>query len=268
MFAHANDQITRAPAVAGRFYPAGALELGRMVEALLEGATVDCQQAPKAVIAPHAGYVYSGPVAGSAFRSWSERGQAFDRIIVLGPSHRVEFEGIALPRATSFSTPLGKVPLDLDAVGRLRNLPQVLEFDLAHEGEHCVEVELPFLQVTRSRFSLVPLVIGDTTDEQLREVIELLWGGPETRFVMSSDLSHYHDYHAARDLDAATAKTIELSHASGLTGEQACGFRAIRSFLLSARARGIHARTVDLRNSGDTSGARDRVVGYGAFLFA
>ena len=238
-----------------------------MVDSFLEAALSDTKKLPKAVIAPHAGYVYSGPVAGSAFRCWAETGAEAARVVVLGPSHWVDFEGIALPRAGVFSTPLGHVPLDMDAIGRLHRLPQVVEFDPAHEYEHCVEVELPFLQVTLARFSLVPLVIGDVPDEQVREVIDLLWGGPETRFVISSDLSHYHDYLTARRIDAATAKAIEQAQIAGLNAEQACGFRAIRGFLLSAPSKGIAATTIDLRNSGDTAGPRDRVVGYGAFHF-
>ena len=239
-----------------------------MVDSFLEAALSDTKKLPKAVIAPHAGYVYSGPVAGSAFRCWAETGAEAARVVVLGPSHWVDFEGIALPRAGVFSTPLGHVPLDMDAIGRLHRLPQVVEFDPAHEYEHCVEVELPFLQVALARFSLVPLVIGDAPDEQVREVIDLLWGGPETRFVISSDLSHYHDYQTARMLDQTTARAIEALKAKELDGDQACGFRPIRGLLRLARERGLRPSCVDLRNSGDTAGPRDRVVGYGAFVLA
>ena len=259
------EQITRPPAVAGTFYPAEARQLGRMVESFLEDARVDSKDAPKAIIAPHAGYIYSGPVAGSAFRCWAGTEAGARRIVILGPSHWVEFDGIALPRATVFSTPLGDVPLDNDAIHDLRSLPQVVEFDPAHAREHCVEVELPFLQITGWKFRIVPLVIGEATDEEVCEVIDRLWGGAETRFVISSDLSHYLDYAAASRIDAATAKAIEQGKAQELTTDHACGFRAIRGFLLGARARGVAVSTVDLRNSGDTAGSRDRVVGYGAF---
>src|SRR5262245_52607992 len=263
----ADDRSMRPPTAAGRFYPAAASVLGRLVESFLEAAQVDANAAPKAIIAPHAGYTFSGPVAGSAFRPWALRGQGLNRIAVLGPSHWVDFEGIALPRATNFSTPLGNVPLDLEAVERLRDLPQVFEFDAAHEYEHCIEAELPFLQAFLPRFSIVPLVIGEATDQQVCELIDRLWGGPETGFVISSDLSHYHDYDTARRIDAATAKHIEQARASELSAELACGFRPLRGFLLCACSRGIAATTIDLRNSGDTAGSRDRVVGYGAFYF-
>lgn len=258
---------TRPPAVAGLFYPDEARELGRCVEAFLQEGRPARTTDPKAVIAPHAGYVYSGPVAGTAFRPWMGTERGVERVVLVGPSHHVWFEGLALPSATSFRTPLGRVPVDQEAVARITDLPQVRVFDPAHAAEHCLEVELPFLQVLLGRFAIVPLVVGEATDEEVREVLDQLWGGPETRIVISSDLSHYHPYEMARQIDRATAGAIEAGRADPLTVQHACGFRAIRGLLRAAAARGLVAETADLRNSGDTAGPRDRVVGYGAFLF-
>lgn len=258
---------TRPPAVAGLFYPDEARELGRCVEGFLQEGRPARTTDPKAVIAPHAGYVYSGPVAGTAFRPWMGTERRVERVVLVGPSHHVWFEGLALPSATSFRTPLGRVSVDQEAVARITDLPQVRVFEPAHAAEHCLEVELPFLQVLLGRFAIVPLVVGEATDEEVREVLDRLWGGPETRIVISSDLSHYHPYEMARRIDRTTAEAIEAGQADPLGVQHACGFRAIRGLLRAATARGLVAETADLRNSGDTAGPRDRVVGYGAFLF-
>ncbi|GIX50231.1 MAG: MEMO1 family protein [Limisphaera sp.] len=260
-------QQTRPPAVAGMFYPDDPRELGRWVERFVEEGRSGGGTDPKAIIAPHAGYVYSGPVAGSAFRPWAGAGDRIERIVLIGPSHHVWFEGIALPRAGAFVTPLGRVPVDREAVERIADLPQVCLFDPAHAAEHSLEVELPFLQVLLDRFTIVPLVVGEASDQEVAEVLDRLWGGPETRIVVSSDLSHYHPYEMAVRLDRATAEAIEEGRAESLTSRNACGFRAIRGLLRAQAARNLAAETVDLRNSGDTAGPRDRVVGYGAFQF-
>jgi AmmeMemoRadiSam system protein B len=261
-------QQSRPPAVAGMFYPDNAHELARWVERFVEEGRPGRASDPKAIIAPHAGYIYSGPVAGSAFRPWAGAGGRIERVVLIGPSHHVWFEGIALPQAGEFVTPLGRVPVDREAVERIVDLPQVRLFDAAHAAEHCLEVELPFLQVLLGRFAIVPLVVGEASDAQVAEVLDRLWGGPETRIVVSSDLSHYHPYELARRLDRATAGAIEAGRAEVLTPQHACGFRAIRGLLRTGGARELGVETVDLRNSGDTAGPRDRVVGYGAFQFA
>ncbi len=258
---------TRPAAVAGRFYPADAQTLDRMVDEFLSEAMVGKSLKPKAVIAPHAGYIFSGPIAGSSFRPWVEEAETIKRIVLIGPSHYVYFDGVALPSATRLATPFGNVAVDMDAVKQLRALPQVQVFDPAHAQEHCLEVELPFLQRALKDFQVVPLVVGEASDEEICEVLDLLWGGPETRIVVSSDLSHFHSYEAARRLDRTTADYVETSVGAKRTGNHACGYRAIRGFLQATGARGLIAETTDLRNSGDTAGPRDRVVGYGAFLF-
>ncbi|MCS7090042.1 MAG: AmmeMemoRadiSam system protein B [Verrucomicrobiota bacterium] len=264
---HGGLESTRPPAVAGLFYPDDPQELGRWVERFLEKGHVRQTTDPKAVIAPHAGYIYSGPVAGSAFRPWAKAAAKIERVVLVGPSHHMWFEGLALPRAGQFYTPLGPVPVDREATARLADLPQVKLLDAAHAGEHCLEVELPFLQAILPRFAIVPLVVGESSDEEVAEVLDRLWGGPETRIVISSDLSHYHPYAEAVRLDRTTADAIEARRVAMLTPERACGFRAIRGLLRASCARDLQVDTVDLRNSGDTAGPRDRVVGYGAFHF-
>ena len=222
---------------------------------------------PKALIAPHAGYLYSGPVAASAYAQFLPSRDQIRRVVLLGPSHYVAVEGLATCSAEAFATPLGLVPVDVEAVRRARALPQVRELDEAHEQEHSLEVQLPFLQTVLGDFTLVPLAVGDATPEEVGEVLETLWDGPETRFVISSDLSHYYDIQAARCLDAATAKAIEALKPDDVGEERACGRIPIRGLLQAARRHGLRARTVDLRNSGETAGPHDRVVGYGAFVF-
>jgi AmmeMemoRadiSam system protein B len=187
------------------------------------------------------------------------------RVVLLGPSHRVGFRGLALPDADSFRTPLGIVPVDRGAVAALRALPQVSVVPAAHLAEHSIEVHLPFLQTVLGAFSLVPLVVGDAEPAEVEEVIDALWGGAETLIVVSSDLSHYHSYDEARRLDAATSKAIEALDDSRINFDNACGRLPLAGLLRVARRRGLSAHTIDLRNSGDTAGPRNRVVGYGAY---
>ena len=256
----------RAAAVAGHFYPDNAR---RLRAAVLEYVAGGRSQAPvpKALIAPHAGYQYSGPVAGSAYALIAPRRDAIQRVVLIGPSHRVPFTGLALPEASAFATPLGDVPVDRAAIDRIRTLPQVIISDHAHRQEHSLEVHLPFLQETLGSFSLVPLLTGDATPSEVGEVIEMLWGGSETLIIVSSDLSHYHDYATASRLDAATSTAIEALRDEDIADDHACGAVAIRGLLWAAKRRRLQARTLDLRNSGDTAGPKDRVVGYGAYAF-
>jgi AmmeMemoRadiSam system protein B len=229
----------REPAVAGSFYPGNATELEAEVSRLLEQAAPGPQ--PKALIAPHAGYVYSGPVAASAFRR--VQGCAIHRVVLLGPSHFVPLSGLALPAARAFATPLGSVPIEEAP------FPRSAE---AHAREHSLEVELPFLQVALGSFVLVPLAVGDAKPEEVAEALGALWGGQETLVVISSDLSHYLPYEEARAMDAATAK--EILAKGRLTRRDACGAAPVNGLLHSARRRGIHVELLDLRNSGDTAG--------------
>jgi MEMO1 family protein len=257
----------RQPVVAGRFYPADPEELRNLINALLAPVVPAAGPIPKALIAPHAGYLYSGPIAASAFAQFIPERDLIERIVLLGPSHYVALDGLATTSAEAFATPIGVVPVDLEAIRQLRALPQVREMDEAHAQEHSLEVQLPFLQVVLGGFSLVPLAVGDATPEEIAEVLDALWGGPETRLVISSDLSHYCDPQTAQRLDRATAQAIEALKPAEIGEEAACGRIPIRGLLQTALRHGLSARTIDLRTSGDTAGPRDRVVGYGAFAF-
>jgi len=257
----------RPPAVAGLFYPNDARELRAVVNGCLAGHAPS-GPTPKAIIVPHAGYEYSGPVAGSAYALVSAARGTITRVVLLGPSHRVGFAGLALPAHSRFTTPLGDVPIDREAVARIGRLPQVTVLDQAHAREHSLEVHLPFLQVTLGDFTLVPLVVGEASPAEVGEVLEQIWGGPETLVVVSSDLSHYHDYFTAQRMDRATAAAIEGLRDEDIGEDDACGRVPVRGVLWLARRLGLHARTVDLRNSGDTAGPRGDVVGYGAFAIS
>jgi hypothetical protein len=264
--------LIREPAVAGTFYPRDPEALRSSVRAYLEqgrrrlaGAGA---LAPKALIAPHAGYVYSGPIAGSAYATLDPQRDRIERVVLIGPSHRVAFRGLAVSSATVWRTPLGDVPLDRAGAAELEKLPQVRVFDAAHADEHSLEVQLPFLQEALGSFALLPIVAGDATAQDVAQVIERAWGGPETLIVISSDLSHYYDQAMARTLDGITTAAIEALRPEGLDEDSACGRVPVRGLLVSARQHGLAAHTLDLRNSGDTAGPRDRVVGYGAYAFA
>ncbi len=257
----------RRPAVAGLFYPSEPSELRAMIRRELAACEAS-GAAPKAVIAPHAGYVYSGPIAASAYARLSLGREKIQRVILLGPSHRVPFGGLAASSADAFETPLGAVPVDRPAIDTLLQLPQVRLLDAAHAQEHSLEVHVPFLQVILGAFKLIPLAVGDAGPEEVAEVLLSVWGGEETAIVVSSDLSHYHDYETARRLDEATSRAIETLRPEDIRHEDACGRVPVNGLLHAARARGLSATTLDLRNSGDTAGSRDRVVGYGAYAFA
>lgn len=258
----------RAAAVAGYFYPRNPTELERTVSSLLAGVPSCAEEPlPKAIIAPHAGYIYSGPVAATAYARLARAKGRISRVVLVGPAHRVALRGLAVPAATAFDTPLGSVPVDREAIAGILKLPQVTVSDEAHAGEHSLEVHLPFLKAVLEDFSIVPLVAGSANAREVGQALDLVWGGPETLIVISSDLSHYLDYQTARRIDATTTQAIEKLRPDDIGRDQACGRVPIAGLLDVARRRGLVCRTVDLRNSGDTAGTRDRVVGYGSYLF-
>jgi hypothetical protein len=251
------------------FYPQAPAALGAAVRGYLaEGQPSAAAHAspPKAVIVPHAGYVYSAPVAAPAYRRIARAKGVTRRVVLLGPVHRVPIRGLALPAADAFATPLGTIEVDTEAAARALELPQVRRSEAAHALEHSLEVQLPFLQTVLEDFRIVPFAVGDATPDEVAEVIDRLWGGPETLIVVSSDLSHYHSYAAARQIDRGTAAAIMALDAS-LDHEQACGATPINGFALCARRRDLQPELLDLRNSGDTAGDKSRVVGYAAFAY-
>jgi len=256
---------SRPTAVAGRFYPSEPERLQSMLAAMLAETATQEQPAPKALIAPHAGYVYSGPIAARAYATLATARTRIRRVVLLGPSHRVYVRGLALPSVQEFESPLGAVPLDTEAVRRLRALPQVCVSDDPHAAEHSLEVHVPFLQHVLEKFTLVPLAVGDATPEEVAEVLELLWGGEETLIVISTDLSHYHHYDVACRIDAATCEAIENLELESIGPDQACGSRPLRGLLHLCRKTDLRLRRLDLRNSGDTAGSHDRVVGYASY---
>lgn len=254
----------RAPAVAGTFYTDHAGNLAASVDAMLAQAN-GTGPVPKAIIAPHAGHVYSGPVAAHVYARLIPAREKIRRVVLLGPSHRVAFRGIAAPTASAFRTPLGDIPVDTGAIASIAGLPNTGYLDEAHGQEHSLEVHLPFLQRVLDDFTLVPLVVGDASADDVARVLDALWDGDETLIVISSDLSHYHSYEEARRIDSATAARI-LALDDNLDGNEACGCRPVNGLLRLARQRHLEVEQVDLRNSGDTAGGRDQVVGYGAWI--
>lgn len=260
---------TRPAALAGYFYPADPDELRTTVAGFLAEAKPQvprsAQTGPKAIIVPHAGYIYSGAVAGKAYELLAGDTARFRRVVLLGPTHRVYVRGLAAPNAAYFATPLGDVTIDRAALEGLKDLREIVFNDDAHAAEHSLEVQLPFLQRVALGATLVPLAVGDTTPRAVAEVLERFWADPATLIVISSDLSHFHSYADAKRRDSATATSIEHLAGEELDPEQACGFLPIAGLLALAKRKGARIERVDLRNSGDTAGPRDRVVGYGAW---
>jgi AmmeMemoRadiSam system protein B len=258
-------ELVRFPAVAGTFYPASRFELDALVTSLLSDARSGAStRRPKALVVPHAGYVYSGPVAASAFARLAPHGETIRRVVLVGPAHRVRVEGLVSPGVSHLRTPLGDVVVDLEA---LSATPEIAANPAAHAREHSLEVELPFLQKVASGAKVVPIAVGAEGAATVARVIESLWGGPETLIVISSDLSHYLPYDDARAADRRTADRVLALDPRPLAGEDACGATGINGMLVAARGRKLEVELVDLRNSGDTAGSRHEVVGYGAFAF-
>lgn len=257
--------MIRQAVFAGSFYPADRLLLKQTVNQLMDQATPD-EHCPKALIVPHAGYQYSGAIAASAYTRLRTVAAKIKRVVLLGPAHRLGFHGLALSQAEFFQTPLGRIAIDRDAGNLLRGLEFVSYLEAAHAQEHSLEVQLPFLQSILDHFSLIPIVAGSLEPDQVAQVLERLWGGAETLIVISSDLSHYHDYQTARELDGFTNQLIEGLQYERLSSEAACGQVPIAGLLHFLRQHCLSIRNIDLRNSGDTSGDKRRVVGYGAYV--
>lgn len=255
----------RPPAVAGAFYPGDAASLNADIARMLRHASAstggEAPRRPKCLIVPHAGYIYSGNTAAHAYallRPWARQ---ISRVVLLGPSHRVPLHGIALPDVDAFATPLGQIPLDLEAIAAVRTLPGVCVYDAAHAAEHSLEVQLPFLQTVLDEFTLVPLSVGHADAQTVAAVINQLWGGAETLIVLSTDLSHFHAYRQAQELDSDTVANI-LALEACVVPEQACGAFPLNGLLKAAERHHLSTELLDQCNSGDTAGDPRRVVGY------
>ncbi|MGK5091040.1 AmmeMemoRadiSam system protein B [Deltaproteobacteria bacterium TL4] len=265
---HTSSSRVRPPAVANAFYPGDPNVLRRQVQQLLSEASAFSEAIPKALIAPHAGYVYSGPIAATAYKTLLPLKEKISRVVLLGPAHRVYLQGMGVPSATHFLTPLGKIPLEIQTLQELtQQYSWVNQRDDAHEQEHSLEVHLPFLQETLRDFVLLPLVVGTSTPAEVAQVLQHVWGGEETLLVISSDLSHFENYSTAQKLDLKTAEAIESFEIEALRHEGACGYYPVRGLLAAAKHFKLQVRRLDLRNSGDTAGDHSRVVGYGSWLF-
>ncbi len=256
------------PNVSGSFYSDNRRDLSKTIHRYIdEAGSRAVSSRIKALIVPHAGYIYSGSVAGSAYAELKEIAPTIQRVVLLAPSHYYGFEGMATTHADALETPLGQVPVDGDAVASIETLPQVIIADEAFNNEHALEVQLPFLQTVLKDFKVVPLIVGQASPQQVAEVLNILWGTDETLIVVSSDLSHYLDYQTAKNKDRQTAEHILHFDPERIHGDDACGFHPLNGLLVAARKHHLKAQVLDLRNSGDTAGSRDRVVGYGAFVF-
>jgi AmmeMemoRadiSam system protein B len=264
---HPPTRRVRQPVVAGTFYPADPRALRAAVADLLAHAPhASGVAAPKAIVAPHAGYIYSGPVAATAYRRIEARWSEIERVVIVGPSHRVALDGLAVAASDAFATPLGEVPIDRQSRDAVAVLPHVVIDDAPHADEHSLEVHLPFLQhvLTRS-WTLVPIVVGGASAIAVADVLASVWGGADTLVVISTDLSHYHDYPSAAALDRRTADAIVAREVDTIFPADACGAHPLRGLLELSRRAGLEVELLDLRSSGDTAGDRTKVVGYGAF---
>ena len=262
-------QQVRQPAVAGSFYPGQQQILASDVSDMLIASRSkqdEVRRSPKAIIVPHAGYIYSGPVAATAYAQLTAVRETIKRVVLLGPVHRVPVRGLALPGVSAFATPLGEIQIDSMAVTSIEDMPQVVVSQAAHAQEHSLEVQLPFLQAVLADFKLLPLAVGDATGQEVAEVLEALWGGPETLIVISSDLSHFLPYQTAQEMDKETVRNILNLHGP-LNHQQACGGTPVNGLMLAAKQHHLHPQLLDLRNSGDTAGDKSRVVGYASIAF-
>ncbi|MSQ81761.1 MAG: AmmeMemoRadiSam system protein B [Myxococcales bacterium] len=256
----------RKPTVAGTFYPARAHALNAELNRCWHDRKVLNVPPPKAIIAPHAGYVYSGAVAATAYATLAPLVGTVERVVVLGPAHRFALQGFAVPEAQIWQTPLGLVQIDAKAVDELANLPDVVRSDLAHEREHSLEIHVPFVQRALGEVALVPVLVGQITPDRVAKLLEQLWGGPETLIVVSTDLSHYHDQATARKIDDTTVRHFETLDFESLSADCACGAHPVAGLLAHAKAIGMRCAAVDVRTSADTVGDPSRVVGYASCL--
>jgi AmmeMemoRadiSam system protein B len=257
---------TRMPAVAGLFYPAGRTDLADTIDELLAaGRHTAPHSQPKALIVPHAGYRYSGQVAAQAYATLQPFAHHIHTVVVLGPNHRVALVGMALSPSIAFDTPLGDIPVQQALNEEIANLEGVSFREDVHALEHSIEVQLPFLQRVLPTFSIIPIVVGQVRADRVVAVLEKLSHEPGLLLVVSTDLSHYHDYETAQRIDQRTCTAIDELAAERIGFDDACGSQPLNALLVYARNHGWRATRLACCSSGDTSGDRSRVVGYGAW---
>lgn len=257
----------RRSAVAGYFYPSNKEILIKQIKNFLENATLKFNYTPYALICPHAGYVYSGPIAGFSYKTLLPNKKNYKNIIILGPSHFEYVNGIAYISAEYFETPLGNAKVDLETLEKIKKLDFLVQNEDAHKKEHSIEVQIPFIQyIFQNDIPILPLAFGKISPEKIKILLETIWN-PETLIIISSDLSHYYDYDTAKKLDKQTSDAILNLDSDAIQYEQACGRIGIQGLLMFAKEKNWKAYLLDLRNSGDTSGSKTQVVGYGAWSF-
>ncbi|MCH9769588.1 MAG: AmmeMemoRadiSam system protein B, partial [Gammaproteobacteria bacterium] len=256
---------TKPAEVAGMFYPAEVRVLKQIIADCLSKANTDNTTLPKVIIAPHAGYIYSGEIAANAYSILKTHADSIKRVVLLGPAHRMAFRGIAVHPADDFATPLGQVTLDTEFIKHLAVLPDVELLKRPFHNEHCLEVQLPFLQTLLTDFKIIPVIVGDSSPENVARLLNKVWGDASTLIVISTDMSHYHPYNDANKIDKATAQAIVDLNLDLVQPDKACGSRPLKGLLKVAKHRQMQCNLLDLRNSGDTQGDKSRVVGYAAY---
>jgi len=274
MITENQSQKIRHPAVASMFYPGKPADLLNSVRKYLSDADAEQstvkfkndENSVRALIVPHAGYIYSGKIAASAYQLLQRNKYHFKRVLLLGPAHRLCLQGAAFPNEEVFETPLGSIILDKTRMKKLAAEFSWISFnEKAHAEEHSLEVQLPFLQETIADFELLPLVVGEMDSLQIAEMIQQFSTDLETLIVISTDLSHFHNYQTAYEKDALTANAIELLEPQKISSEDACGVYPLRGALVAALQNKWKIHRMGLCNSGDTTGDYGRVVGYGAW---
>jgi len=261
-----SDIYIRPAAVAGQFYAAEPQSLLTDVLQYLADVNQPLNIKPKALIVPHAGYIYSGPIAASAYKLIEPFATQIKQVILLGPAHRVALNGVATPAADFFKTPLGNIKINTEFCNKAEQLNFVSKNKLAHSDEHSLEVQLPFLQTILNDFQLTPFVVGDCNSSDIANLLDLFFDFNETLFIISTDLSHFHDYKTAKQKDQLTSNAIEALQADKISYNDACGRNPLNGFLSLAKQKNLHVKLLDLRNSGDTAGDKNSVVGYGAYV--
>ena len=251
--------------VAGMFYPGEEASLRQMVDGFIQKA-LSFDLRPRAIIAPHAGYIYSGSIAGTAYKTIAAVRDQIENVIIMSPAHRFYLRGIALHMADAFATPLGNIPVNIGIVKKIKQFSSVQWEERSFIQEHGLETHLPFIQrAFKPGIKIVPMIVGECQESEVAEILESVWEDPRNFVIISSDLSHFHSYADAKKLDRNTVDLIQNLDSQSLDTEFACGHYPICGLLNLARNRKLKIKALDIRSSGDTAGSKESVVGYGSF---